>query len=82
MTEEYSHKLEIERTQYDRIATAYLEPNGLNSCGYDINKDTVIFTITESLRKRFVQFAKNKNHSRYWISQMFLPTNIKKYEVR
>ena len=47
------YKLEIERNQYDRIAETFNEPNGLIAVGYDGKKDTVIFTITEQLRKRF-----------------------------
>jgi len=85
------YKLEIERNQYDRIAETFNEPNGLIAVGYDGKKDTVIFTITEQLRKRFAKWGKKNNtinkckrrkdHS-YWIVQMFLPKNINQYEVR
>ena len=84
------YKLEIERNQYDRIAETFREANGLNAVGYDREKDTVIFTISEQLRKRFAKFAtkknrtekKNKGKNKYWITQMFLPKNINQYEVR
>tara|TARA_Y100001951_G_C11185263_1_gene208296 strand:- start:169 stop:438 length:270 start_codon:yes stop_codon:yes gene_type:complete len=85
------YKLEIERNQYDRIAETFNEPNGLIAVGYDGKKDTVIFTITEQLRKRFAKWGKKNNtinkckrrkdHA-YWIVQMFLPKNINQYEVR
>ena len=75
------YKLEIERNQYDRIAETFREANGLNAVGYDSEKDTVIFTISEQLRKRFAKFAK-KNNRKYWVTQMFLPKNINQYEVR
>ena len=40
------YKLEIPRTQFDRIANAFeLEDHYVN--GYDAWKDTVIFSITE-----------------------------------
>ncbi len=75
------YKLEIERNQYDRIAETFREPNGLIAIGYDSQKDTVIFTISEQLRKRFAKFT-TKNNRKYWITQMFLPRNINQYEVR
>ena len=85
------YKLEIARNQYDRIAETFNEPNGLIAVGYDGKKDTVIFTITEQLRKRFAKWGKKNNtinkckrrkdHA-YWIVQMFLPKNINQYEVR
>ena len=75
------YKLEIGRNQYDRIAESFREANGLNAVGYDSQNDTVIFTISEQLRKRFAKFAK-KNNRKYWVTQMFLPKNIVNYEVR
>ena len=85
------YKLEIARNQYDRIAETFREANGLNAVGYDGKKDTVIFTISEQLRKRFAKWGKKnktinkckrrKDHA-YWIVQMFLPKNINQYEVR
>ena len=84
------YKLEIERNQYDRIAETFREANGLDAVGYDSEKDTVIFTISERLRNRFAKYAKknnrtgkkNKGKNKYWITQMFLPKNIVNYEVR
>jgi len=92
-TEEKIYKLEIERNQYDRIANTYNEPNGLIAIGYNSIKDTVTFTISESLRKRCANFTKKskpgasksvqqKHVNRHWISLMFLSKNINKYEVR
>ena len=69
------YKLEIGRNQYDRIAESFREANGLNAVGYDSQNDTVIFTISEQLRKRFAKFAKKKNN-KYWITQIFLTKNI------
>ena len=81
-----SYKLEIPRNQFDRIGSAFeLEDHYVN--GYDIDKDTIIFTVSEQQRKRFAKHAKKKatkkkaNHL-YWICQMFLPKNIKKYLVK
>ena len=77
------YKLEIGRNQYDRIAEIFREPNGLIPVSYDLDKDTVTFTISEKLRLHFAKFAKlDKQTNRYWLSQMFLPRNISQYEVR
>ena len=76
------YKLEIERNQYDRIAETFNEANGLIAVGYNGKKDTVIFTISEQLRKRFSKFAKKNDSYKYWVTQMFLPKNIKNYEVQ
>ena len=87
------YKLEVERNQYDRIANTYNEPNGLMAIGYNSDKDTVVFTISETLRKRCENFTKKpkpgaskrvkqQHINRHWISQMFLPKNITKFEVR
>ena len=76
------YKLEIPRNHYDRIADAFTEPNGMIAIGFDGKKDTVIFTISEQLRKRLAKHAvKQKNHL-YWITQIFLPQNINQYEVQ
>ena len=76
------YKLEIQRNHYDRIGDAFTEPNGMIAIGFDTQKDTVIFTISEQLRKRLAKHAvKQKNHL-YWITQIFLPRNIKKYLVK
>ena len=76
-----SYKLEIPRNQFDRIGDAFeLEDHFVN--GYDIDKDTVIFTVSEKQRKAFAKHAvKQKNHL-YWITQIFLPRNIQKYLVK
>ena len=76
-----SYKLEIPRTQFDRIADAFeLEDHYVN--GYDVDKDTVIFTVSEKQRKAFAKHAqKNVNHL-YWITQIFLPREIEKYLVK
>ena len=76
-----SYKLEIPRAQFDRIGDAFeLEDHFVN--GYDIDKDTVIFTVSEKQRKAFAKHAvKQKNHL-YWITQIFLPKNIKQYLVK
>ena len=83
------YKLEIPRNQFDRIADAFeLEDHYVN--GYDVNKDTVIFTVTEKQRKAFSKFAVIKDNPKvskkmratYWITQMFLPRNIQKYLVK
>lgn len=84
------YKLELLRNQYDRIADTFNEANGMIAVGYDVNKDTVIFTVSEDLRKRFAKFAVKSNHPKfkkkgsrkYWITQMFLPENINQFEVR
>ena len=76
------YKLEILRNQYDRIAETFNEANGMIALGYNINKDTVTVTVSEQLRKRFAKFAKKNDSHKYWITQMFLPKNINKYEVR
>ena len=84
-----SYKLEIPRTQFDRIADAFeLEDHYVN--GYDINKDTVIFTVSEKQRKAFAKYALKKDNPKvskkmratYWITQMFLPRNIQKYLIK
>ena len=76
-----SYKLEIPRPQFDRIGDAFeLEDHFVN--GYDIDKDTVIFTVSEKQRKAFAKHAvKQKNHL-YWITQIFLPREIEKYLVK
>ena len=50
---EKNYKLEIGRNQYDRIAEVFREPNGLIPVSYDLDKDTVTFTISEQLRLHF-----------------------------
>ena len=83
------YKLEIPRTQFNRIANAFeLEDHYVN--GYDAWKDTVIFSITEKQRLRFEQSALKKDNpeiskklrATYWICQMFLPDEIEKYQIK
>ena len=85
-----SYKLEIPRTQFDRIADAFeLEDHYVN--GYDADKDTVIFTVSEKQRKWFAKYAvqkvikwkgKTKPNPYRWICQIFLPREIEKYLVK
>ena len=84
-----SYKLEIPRTHFDRIGNAFeLEDHYVN--GYDADKDTVIFTISENQRKKFESCAVKKDNPKvqsrlraaYWITQMFLLNNIEKYLVK
>ena len=75
------YKLEIPRNQYDRIGDAFeLEDHFVN--GYDINKDTIIFTVSEKQRKSVAIHAKKNVNHLYWITQIFLPRNIQKYLVK
>ena len=84
-----NYKLEIPRNQFDRIADAF-ESTVIDVNSYDVYKDTVIFSITEKQRLRFSQYALKKDNPKiskklratYWISQIFLPRNIKKYLVK
>ena len=76
-----SYKLEIPRSQFDRIGNAFeLEDHYVN--GYDVDKDTVIFTVSEKQRLWFEKIAKSNVNHLYWITQMFLPRNIEKYLVK
>ena len=83
------YKLEIPRTQFNRIANAFeLEDHYVN--GYDVYKDTVIFSVTEKQRLRFEQSALKKDNpeiskklrATYWICQMFLSNEIEKYRIK
>ena len=84
-----NYKLEIPRNQFDRIGDAF-EAMIINVNGYDANKDTVIFTISEKQRKKFATYAVKKDNPKiperwratYWITQMFLPHNIEQYLVK
>ena len=84
-----NYKLEIPRNQFDRIADAF-ESTVIDVNSYDVYKDTVIFSITEKQRLRFSQYALKKDNPKipkklratYWITQIFLPRNIKKYLVK
>jgi hypothetical protein len=84
-----SYKLEIPRTQFDRIGNAF-ESTIIDVNGYDAYKDTVIFTVSEKQRKKFALYAVKKDNPKvaqkmratYWITQMFLPHNIEQYLVK
>ena len=84
-----NYKLEIPRNQFDRIADAF-ESTVIDVNGFDPEKDTIIFSITENQRKKFVKYALKKDNPKiskklratYWITQIFLPRNIKKYLVK
>ena len=85
-----SYKLEIPRTQFNRIGDAFeLEDHYVN--GYDVDKDTVIFTVSEKQRLWFEKIAKSKKikwkgkikaNPYYWITEMFLLNNIQKHLVK
>ena len=85
-----TYKLEIPRTQFNRIGDAFeLEDHFVN--GYDFDKDTIIFSITENQRKKFEKYAvqkiikwkgKLKKNPYRWICQIFLPREIEKYLVK
>jgi len=75
------YKLEISRSQFDRIGDAFeLEDHYVNA--YNPHKDTIIFSVSENQRKRFAQHARKQKNHLYWITQMFLPKNIVKYAVK
>ena len=84
-----THKLEIPRNQFNRIAGAF-ESTIINVNGYDLDNDTVIFSISEKQRKSFAKYAVKKDNpnvskkmrATYWITQMFLPRNIAQYLVK
>ncbi len=88
--ENNSYKLEIPRPQFDRIADAF-EHQVIDVNGYDVEKDTVIFTVSEKQRLWFEKIAKSKNikwkgkvkpNPYYWITEMFLLRNIEQYRVK
>ena len=83
------YKLEIPRNQFDRIANAF-EQQVFDVNGYNVYKDTLIFSVTEKQRLWFAKFVgpktikwkgKTKPNSYNWICQLFLPHEIKKYLV-
>ena len=55
------HKLEIPRNQFDRIADAF-EATVIDVNGFDFEKDTIIFTISEEQRKMFEKCALKKDN--------------------
>ena len=56
-----TYKLEIPRNQFDRIAGAF-ESTIINVNGYDLDNDTVIFSISEKQRKSFAKYAVKKDN--------------------
>ena len=82
------YKLEIPRNQFDRIANAF-ETVVFNIDCFNAKKDTIIFTVSEKQRKSFEKYAIKKDNPKipsrlratYWITQMFLPRNITKWEI-
>ena len=56
-----TYKLEIPRNQFNRIAGAF-ESTIINVNGYDLDNDTVIFSISEKQRKSFAKYAVKKDN--------------------
>ena len=83
------YKLEIPRSQFNRIADAF-EQQVFDVNGYDVYKDTVIFSVTEKQRLWFAKYALKKDNpeipkklrATYWICQMFLSHEIEKYRIK
>lgn len=83
-----TYTLEIPRPQYDRLGDA-VKTFDLDTTFIKFNdtNDKVVFSLTEEQRKRYSKYAlkSNKEGSKtsnlYWITQMFLPRNITKYQV-
>jgi len=80
--------LEIPRNQYDRLGNAFdWEDDWF--IGFDAEKDTITFRITEDQRAHLALFARKQDDKRvmkklrntYWITQMFRSKNIEKYVV-
>ena len=82
------YTLEIPRNQFDRIANAF-ETVVFNINCFNAKKDTIIFTVSEKQRKNFEKYAikidnpkiPSRLRATYWITQMFLPRNITKWEI-
>lgn len=80
--------LEIPRNQYDRLANAF-EWDDVWFIRFDPELDTVTFKMSEEQRQRYAKYAsehENKSipkkfRATYLITQIFLPKNIKYYEV-
>ena len=72
MTSHKTYTLKVPRPQYDRLSDAFnLKETYFESL--DIDEDTITFKINEQQR---LNFTKN-----YYLSQMFLPENIKSYMI-
>ena len=82
------YTLEIPRNQFDRIANAF-ETVVFNINCFNSKKHTIIFTVSEKQRKNFEKYAikidnpkiPSRLRAPYWITQMFLPRNITKWEI-
>ena len=80
--------LEIPRAQYDRLANAF-EWDDVWFIKFDPKKDTVTFKMNEEQRKRYSKYASKEENkaipkkfrATHIITQIFLPRNIKQYEV-
>ena len=72
------YTLRIPRPQYDRLGSAF----DLDDTYFDklLDDDHVVFHVSENQRKKFSTYAKSNTTHLYWITQMFLPRNITKYE--
>jgi hypothetical protein len=75
-----SYKLKIPRTQYDRLGSAF-ELDNTYFEKFIAASDEIIFNVSEDQRKSFAKHAKSNTSHLYWITQMFLPKNIKQFEV-
>ena len=78
-----TYTLKIPRPQYDRLGAAELIKDDTFFKKFIPATDEKDFSISEDQRKSFAKYAKsNKGQAnKYWITQMFLPKNIKQYEV-
>ncbi len=85
MNKNKTYKIELPRGQYDRIYAIdpgiVLETVENNIDHWDYKKDTITFTISEKQRERWAKHAKENVNHLYWVCQMFLPQNFKKYIV-
>jgi hypothetical protein len=86
---EKEYILEIPRPVYDRLANAF-EWDDVWFISFDPEADTVTFKMSEEQRIRYAKYASEvenrdipkKFRATYLITQMFLPKNIKQYEVK
>ena len=81
--------LEIPRNQYDRLANAF-EWDDVWFIKFNPKTDTVTFKMTEEQRLRYSKYASKEENrdipkkfrATHIITQIFLPRNIKQYEVK
>ena len=82
------YTLEIPRNQYDRLANAF-EWDDVWFIKFNPEKDTVTFKMNEEQRLRYSKYASREENkaipkkfrATHIITQIFLPRNIKQYEV-